>query len=198
MSSRQSGRNAFALVRSSTHLARQPLSLPPARGRSASLTGRRSGGWLRSGLRGTGTRLRGLPGRDVRTGTRRFERQDGSRCPWRQPYYARCYASGRGASGPEGLKSLTLVGWIDNRMSLGAPKGNRTPVFAVKGRRPGPLDDGRNRWGRDVRRRFPPPKPSYSKGPVGDKRDALSARGRGPDAPHRRPAVRFPCGSPNG
>jgi hypothetical protein len=25
----------------------------------------------------------------------------------------------------------------------GAPKGNRTPVFAVKGRRPGPLDDGR-------------------------------------------------------
>lgn len=27
----------------------------------------------------------------------------------------------------------------------GAPKGNRTPVFAVKGRRPGPLDDGRGR-----------------------------------------------------
>lgn len=26
---------------------------------------------------------------------------------------------------------------------FGAPKGNRTPVFAVKGRRPGPLDDGR-------------------------------------------------------
>ena len=26
---------------------------------------------------------------------------------------------------------------------IGAPKGNRTPVFAVKGRRPGPLDDGR-------------------------------------------------------
>src|SRR5258708_1805084 len=24
----------------------------------------------------------------------------------------------------------------------GAPKGNRTPVFAVRGRRPGPLDDG--------------------------------------------------------
>ena len=32
---------------------------------------------------------------------------------------------------------------------FGAPKGNRTPVFAVKGRRPGPLDDGRGgraRW----------------------------------------------------
>ncbi len=28
-------------------------------------------------------------------------------------------------------------------MKAGAPKGNRTPVFAVKGRRPGPLDDGR-------------------------------------------------------
>ena len=26
---------------------------------------------------------------------------------------------------------------------IGAPKGNRTPVFAVKGRRPRPLDDGR-------------------------------------------------------
>ncbi len=26
---------------------------------------------------------------------------------------------------------------------FGAPKGNRTPVSAVKGRRPGPLDDGR-------------------------------------------------------
>ena len=25
---------------------------------------------------------------------------------------------------------------------IGAPKGNRTPVFAVRGRRPGPLDDG--------------------------------------------------------
>ena len=24
----------------------------------------------------------------------------------------------------------------------GAPKGTRTPVFAVRGRRPGPLDDG--------------------------------------------------------
>jgi integrase/recombinase XerD len=27
----------------------------------------------------------------------------------------------------------------------GAPKGIRTPVFAVKGRRPRPLDDGRIR-----------------------------------------------------
>ena len=27
---------------------------------------------------------------------------------------------------------------------IGAPKGNRTPVFAVKGRRPRPLDDGRS------------------------------------------------------
>src|SRR5580692_923959 len=26
---------------------------------------------------------------------------------------------------------------------IGAPNGNRTRVFAVKGRRPGPLDDGR-------------------------------------------------------
>ncbi len=26
---------------------------------------------------------------------------------------------------------------------IGAPKGIRTPVFAVKGRRPRPLDDGR-------------------------------------------------------
>jgi hypothetical protein len=25
---------------------------------------------------------------------------------------------------------------------VGAPKGNRTPVFAVRGRRPRPLDDG--------------------------------------------------------
>jgi hypothetical protein len=31
---------------------------------------------------------------------------------------------------------------------IGAPKGNRTPVFAVKGRRPRPLDDGRGRWRR--------------------------------------------------
>ena len=40
-------------------------------------------------------------------------------------------------------KTLTLL-------SAGAPKGNRTPVFAVKGRRPGPLDDGRGRRGRRI------------------------------------------------
>ena len=28
---------------------------------------------------------------------------------------------------------------------VGAPKGNRTPVFAVRGRRPRPLDDGSDR-----------------------------------------------------
>src|SRR5690242_13646693 len=28
----------------------------------------------------------------------------------------------------------------------GAPYGNRTRVSAVKGRRPGPLDEGRGRW----------------------------------------------------
>ncbi len=32
---------------------------------------------------------------------------------------------------------------LDFGRAAGAPKGNRTPVFAVKGRRPGPLDDGR-------------------------------------------------------
>src|SRR5271165_5286435 len=31
-----------------------------------------------------------------------------------------------------------------HRKRLGAPNGNRTRVSAVKGRRPGPLDDGRN------------------------------------------------------
>jgi hypothetical protein len=31
------------------------------------------------------------------------------------------------------------------RFELGAPKGNRTPVFAVRGRRPRPLDDGSDR-----------------------------------------------------
>ncbi len=31
-------------------------------------------------------------------------------------------------------------------MASGAPYGNRTRVFAVKGRRPGPLDEGRWRW----------------------------------------------------
>src|SRR5580704_8457314 len=33
---------------------------------------------------------------------------------------------------------------------IGAPKGNRTPVFAVKGRRPRPLDDGRRNFWRRV------------------------------------------------
>ena len=33
-------------------------------------------------------------------------------------------------------------GDAEKRREPGAPKGNRTPVFAVRGRRPGPLDDG--------------------------------------------------------
>ena len=37
----------------------------------------------------------------------------------------------------------------------GAPKGTRTPVFAVKGRRPRPLDDGRDQPFRLGRRRRP-------------------------------------------
>jgi hypothetical protein len=38
---------------------------------------------------------------------------------------------------------LSLLAVFANVYRSGAPKGNRTPVFAVKGRRPGPLDDGR-------------------------------------------------------
>jgi hypothetical protein len=40
---------------------------------------------------------------------------------------------------------VRLVHWqvIDY---IGAPKGTRTPVFAVKGRRPRPLDDGRGNF----------------------------------------------------
>ncbi len=45
------------------------------------------------------------------------------------------------------LNSVRRAGWRWFFLQLidfiGAPKGNRTPVFAVKGRRPGPLDDGR-------------------------------------------------------
>ena len=32
----------------------------------------------------------------------------------------------------------------------GVPRGTRTPVFAVRGRRPGPLDDGDQRWRRGL------------------------------------------------
>ena len=38
---------------------------------------------------------------------------------------------------------------INDLKGNGAPKGNRTPVFAVKGRRPRPLDDGRGRGAGD-------------------------------------------------
>jgi hypothetical protein len=39
------------------------------------------------------------------------------------------------------LKSATAKKWLFDR--IGAPYGNRTRVSAVKGRRPGPLDEGR-------------------------------------------------------
>ena len=44
--------------------------------------------------------------------------------------------------------SVERLGWRPNNRAIsgpwvGAPNGNRTRVFAVKGRRPGPLDDGR-------------------------------------------------------
>ena len=42
---------------------------------------------------------------------------------------------------------LPFRNWTRTLRRNGAPKGNRTPVFAVKGRRPRPLDDGRGRRG---------------------------------------------------
>ena len=53
---------------------------------------------------------------------------------------------------PDIGQSLAAL-WL-SASCIGAPKGNRTPVFAVKGRRPGPLDDGRGaafRLGRNGR-----------------------------------------------
>ena len=38
--------------------------------------------------------------------------------------------------------SLVTVSRSDNALKVGVPKGSRTPVAAVKGRSPRPLDDG--------------------------------------------------------
>jgi hypothetical protein len=47
--------------------------------------------------------------------------------------------------------------WKKNYQNSGAPKGNRTPVFAVKGRRPRPLDDGRGSCVRKIESIATPP-----------------------------------------
>ena len=65
----------------------------------------------------------------------------------------------------------------DRLFELGAPKGTRTPVFAVRGRRPRPLDDG-SHGGRNTR------SPSYI---AGDK-SGKSATSR-TDSRHRRLAL---------
>ena len=69
---------------------------------------------------------------------------------------------------PSALVSPRLLGksWARRRICppnfpqvfdfIGAPKGNRTPVFAVKGRRPRPLDDGRCFRGRLASREVGP------------------------------------------
>ena len=36
----------------------------------------------------------------------------------------------------------SLTGCSDKKINFGVPKGSRTPVAGVKGRSPGPLDDG--------------------------------------------------------
>jgi hypothetical protein len=44
-------------------------------------------------------------------------------------------------------QDLLLFGGVGRLQLLGAPYGNRTRVSAVKGRRPGPLDEGRAKRG---------------------------------------------------
>src|SRR4051812_29970337 len=51
-------------------------------------------------------------------------------------------ARARGRRGSTALYRRILDMRWTKRAKNGAPKGNRTPVFAVRGRRPGPLDDG--------------------------------------------------------
>ena len=74
---------------------------------------------------------------------RRWDGAQGIRVEARQPNPLR--ARGHGAA----LAPLIVPIRASDRRAIlwkaiGAPNGTRTRVFAVKGRRPGPLDDGRN------------------------------------------------------